>query len=132
MKQALPEEEKTDQTWLLFETINFNKTNDIIPWSEFQVALAYETQLNEKNLRNVYQYLNMKNNSTGIKLKHLHSAMKPHIFRLKLERGTEKRVLEEIMDDLEKQILRKEVENFNSTEVQADQIDSASYLDPSQ
>ena len=58
--------------------------------------------------------------------------MKPHIFRLKLKRGTEKRVLEEILNDLENKLLKKNFENFNSTEVQADQIDSASYLDPSQ
>ena len=130
MKQALPEEEKTDQTRLLFDTINKGRTDEKIPWSEWQVALAYQTQLNEKNLRNVYQYLNLKKSSQGIKLKHLHSAMKPHIFRLKLKRGSEKRVLEGIISDLEKQILKGDP-TYNSIEVQADHPDSASYLDPS-
>ena len=34
---------------------------------------------------------------TALKLKHLHSALKPHIQRLKLERGTERDKLEQII-----------------------------------
>ena len=60
------------------------------------MALVYNNQLNEKNLRNVYQFLNPKSRS-ALKLKHLHSALKPHIQRLKLDRGTERDTLESII-----------------------------------
>ena len=134
MKQVLPEEEKTNQTKLLFDAINKVKTDDTVDWSEWQIALAYETQLTEKNLRNVYQFLNLKNNRAGIKLKHLQNAMKPHIFRLKLARGTEKRVLDNMMCDLEKKLKKddKNIEDQPEICKEDDHPDSASYLDPSQ
>ena len=58
--------------------------------------MVYNNQLNEKNLRNVYQFLNLKSRA-ALKLKHLHSSLKPHIQRLKLDRGTERDTLESII-----------------------------------
>ena len=43
MKQVLPEEEKANETKLLFDRINKVKTDDTVDWSEWQIALAYET-----------------------------------------------------------------------------------------
>ena len=54
--------------------------------------------------------------------------MKPHIFRLKLRRGSEKRALEDIICDLERKLQQKPTPQ----EEEADEPDSASYLDPSQ
>lgn len=73
--------------------------SDDITWSEWQVGLAYSNQLTEKNLRNVYQYLNLKNRH-ALKIKHLHAALKPHIFRLKLKHGQERDTLERIIAGL--------------------------------
>ena len=73
--------------------------SDDVTWSEWQVALAYNNQLNEKNLRKVYQFLNIKNRDS-LKLKHLHSALKPHIQRLRLKRGTERDQLERIIAEV--------------------------------
>ena len=72
----------------------------------------------------MYQYLNLTQNPQGIKLKHLHQAMKPHIFRLKLQRGSEKRNLIQIVQSIETKLAKKE--DFGSTELQVDQH---SYLD---
>ena len=63
-----------------YDTVDRDLSDDVT-WSEWQVALAYNNQLNEKNIRNVYQFLNLKNRRS-MKLKHLHSALKPHIQRL--------------------------------------------------
>lgn len=60
-----------------YDTVDRDLSDDVT-WSEWQVALAYNNQLSEKNLRKVYQFLNLKNRS-AMKLKHLHSALKPHI-----------------------------------------------------
>ena len=60
-----------------YDTVDRDLSDDVT-WSEWQVALAYNNQLNEKNLRNVYQFLNLKSRQ-ALKLKHLHSALKPHI-----------------------------------------------------
>lgn len=141
MKQCMefesqsPEEAKVKETKALFDKINKVKTDDTVDWSEWQIALAYETQLNQKNLRNVFQYLNLKSNKAGIKLKHLKSSMKPHIFRLKLDRGTEKRVLDKMMCDLDARIKgadKNQEDQPEKTQCEDDLADSASYLDPSQ
>ena len=60
-----------------YDTVDRDLSDDVA-WSEWQVALAYNSQLSEKNLRNVYQFLNLKKRP-AMKLKHLHSALKPHI-----------------------------------------------------
>ena len=60
-----------------YDTVDKDLSDDVT-WSEWQVALAYNNQLTEKNLRNVYQFLNLKSRP-ALKLKHLHSALKPHI-----------------------------------------------------
>jgi len=74
-------------------------------------------------------------NKAGIKLKHLKSSMKPHIFRLKLDRGTEKRVLDKMMCDLDAKIKGVDKNQEDQPELchgEDDLADSASYLDPSQ
>lgn len=81
-----------------YDTIDRDLSDDVT-WSEWQVALAYNNKLSERNLRNVYQFLNLKNRK-ALKLKHLHAALKPHIQRLKLERGTERDRLEHIIADV--------------------------------
>ena len=60
-----------------YDTVDRDLSDDVT-WSEWQVALAYNNQLSEKNLRNVYQFLNLKSRR-NLKLKHLHYALKPHI-----------------------------------------------------
>ena len=60
-----------------YDTVDRDLSDDVT-WSEWQVALAYNNQLTEKNLRNVYQFLNLKSRQ-ALKLKHIHSALKPHI-----------------------------------------------------
>ena len=61
------------------------------------------TQLNEKNLYQVFTYLNPRKKE-AIKLKYLHSGLKPHIFRLKLKHGEEKDTLERIISELGQQL----------------------------
>lgn len=98
--EALPEGEipTLDEIKRCYNLIDKDESDDIT-WSEFQVALAYLSQLNEKNLQKVFKFLNPKNRQV-IKLKHLHSTLKPHIFRLKLKHGTERDTLERIIANL--------------------------------
>ena len=42
-----------------YDTVDRDLSDDVT-WSEWQVALCYNNQLTEKNLRNVYQFLNLK------------------------------------------------------------------------
>ena len=91
----MPTEEEVKKA---YDTVDRDLSDDVT-WSEWQVALAYNSQLSEKNLRNVYQFLNLKSR-VALKLKHLHSALKPHIQRLRLKRGSERERLEAIIADV--------------------------------
>ena len=97
-------------------------------WSEWQVALAYNNQLTEKNLRNVYQFLNLKQR-TALKLKHLHSALKPHIQRLRLQRGTERDRLEKIIANVCSTIKTKRGVTKENSESVADSKEEQQCLD---
>ena len=50
-------------------------------------------------------------------LKHLHYALKPHVFRLRLQRGTEKSELIRIVKSIDQKLAKQE---FGSTEMQLD------------
>ena len=99
VQEEMPSEEEIKRA---YDTVDRDLSDDVT-WSEWQVALAYNIALEEKNLRNVYQFLNLKNR-TALKLKHLHSALKPHIQRLALPRGTERDTLERIIEHVCSQI----------------------------
>jgi len=79
LEEGLPAEQVPDEAEIkrAYDTVDRDLSDDVT-WSEWQVALAYCNQLTEKNLRNVYQFLNLKSRP-ALKLKHLHSALKPHI-----------------------------------------------------
>ena len=52
----MPSEEEIKRA---YDTVDRDLSDDVT-WSEWQVALAYNNQLTEKNLLNVYQFLNLK------------------------------------------------------------------------
>ena len=69
-----------------------------VTWSEWQASLSYQTQLTQKNLRNVFNFLDLKQQGV-IKVQTLEKAYKPHMFRLVLEQGTEAATLRQILAD---------------------------------
>lgn len=66
-----------------------------ILWSEWLVLIASKTQLNRKNMMKVFQFLDYKTNDLNkpLTLKTLEKAYRPHIFRLKVAHGKEKKAL---------------------------------------
>jgi len=70
-----------------------------ITWSEWQGALAYQAQLTNKNLLNVFNYLDLKNKGE-ISFRTLEQAYKPHMFRLRLKQGTEEYALKKLLSEV--------------------------------
>jgi hypothetical protein len=57
-----------------------------ITWSSWQCALSRINILTEKNLTSLYNFINIKGKPT-ISLSALNQAYRPHIFRLKPDKG---------------------------------------------
>lgn len=75
--------EKLTEIWRYMD----HDENGSVSFTEWMCACAFIHQLNEKNLKNVFKFLNLKEENS-ISITHLEWALRPHIFRLKLLPGT--------------------------------------------
>ena len=57
--------------------------NDTISYSEWMSALVYQTQMNQRNLQSLFQFLDIKKKG-AMSVRDLERAYRPHIFRLRI------------------------------------------------
>jgi len=88
--------------------------HDSISWSEWLVMIAFGTQLKKKNLIKLFNFLNYKVDGhqyeQAISLSALEKAYRPHVFRLRLAHGDEKKQFARLIQDLETQLFPKHLD----------------------